>query len=358
MNPSTRAFASYCLTRGHTPIAIHNGFPGLVRHHADSPVGSVHEISFLESDPWVNLGGSLIGTNRSLPSQHSLSTIASLFAKYRFDALLLIGDNSAYTSLLELRAARPQHPEFNIPLLLLPASISNAVPGTEYSLGTDTCLNALITFTDTLRLSASSSRRVVSVIETLASPTGFITTLAGLSTGASCIYTPESGISFPLLASDINFLSESFASDHGAARSGKVILRTQNASKTYTTQFIADLINEEAHGRFEAYPAIPGYFSQGDKPSPIDRVRALRMAIECVRFIEGFAGSSPDEVARDGKNASVLGIKGSEMKFTPVAELEKEEVGKVKGKEFWYPIGETVDILSGRSRAATAGVSP
>nr|CDG56265.1 modified pfk [Aspergillus niger] len=33
MNQATRAAVAYCLTRGHTPLAIHNGFPGLCRHY-------------------------------------------------------------------------------------------------------------------------------------------------------------------------------------------------------------------------------------------------------------------------------------------------------------------------------------
>ena len=70
MNQATRAAVAYCLTRGHTPLAIHNGFPGLVRHHADKPISSVREVKWLESDSWVNEGGSDIGTNRSLPSEN------------------------------------------------------------------------------------------------------------------------------------------------------------------------------------------------------------------------------------------------------------------------------------------------
>ena len=48
MNSATRAAVAYCLTRGHKPIAVHNGFPGLCRHHDDKPLGSVRGIGWLD----------------------------------------------------------------------------------------------------------------------------------------------------------------------------------------------------------------------------------------------------------------------------------------------------------------------
>ncbi|KAI7631148.1 ATP-dependent, partial [Hortaea werneckii] len=41
MNAATRAAVAYCLTKGHTPVALYNGFPGMCRHHDDKPIGAV-----------------------------------------------------------------------------------------------------------------------------------------------------------------------------------------------------------------------------------------------------------------------------------------------------------------------------
>jgi 6-phosphofructokinase 1 len=62
MNSATRAAVAYCLTRGHKPIALYNGFSGLIRHHSDKPHGSIRDITWLEADSWVSKGGSEIGT--------------------------------------------------------------------------------------------------------------------------------------------------------------------------------------------------------------------------------------------------------------------------------------------------------
>lgn len=39
---------------------------------------------------------------------------------------------------------RHKHPEFQIPLICIPATISNNVPGTEFSIGADTALNEIV----------------------------------------------------------------------------------------------------------------------------------------------------------------------------------------------------------------------
>lgn len=354
MNQATRAAVAYCLTRGHTPLAIHNGFPGLCRHHADQPVGSVREIKWLESDNWVNEGGSDIGTNRSLPSD-DLKTTAQCFERYKFDALFVVGGFEAFTAVSQLRQAREEYDAFKIPLIVLPATISNNVPGTEYSLGSDTCLNTLIEFCDAIRQSASSSRRRVFVIETQGGKSGYIATMAGLAVGAVAVYIPEEGIDIKMLAHDIDFLRDNFQRERGANRAGKIILRNECASSTYTTQVIADMIKEEAKGRFESRAAVPGHYQQGGKPSPMDRVRALRMAIKCMQHIESYASQSSHAIAADPLSASVIGIQGSQVLFSPMggdSGLEASETDWARRRptsEFWLELQTVVNVLSGRS---------
>ncbi|KPI39685.1 ATP-dependent 6-phosphofructokinase [Cyphellophora attinorum] len=356
MNPATRAAVAYCLTRGHTPIAIHNGFPGLQRHHADKPLGSVREVKWLDADPWVNEGGSEIGTNRGLPSADMAMT-AHTFELYKFDALLLIGGFEAFTAASEMRKARDEYEAFKIPLIVLPATVSNNVPGTEYSLGSDTCLNTLLYFCDAIRQSASSSRRRVFVIETQGGKSGYLATMAGLAIGALAVYIPEEGINIHMLARDIEYLRENFAKDAGASRAGKIILRNEQASDVYTTQFIADIIKAEARGRFESRAAVPGHFQQGGKPTPMDRIRASRMAIKCMGFLEErFTHIGKENCAADPMSAVVIGIIGSEVKFSALGGPDGLEAKGTDWKdrrprnEFWLGDKGTVDILSGRPK--------
>ena len=353
MNSATRAAVAYCLTRGHTPIAIHNGFSGLCRHHDDKPLGSVRDVNWLDVEGWISKGGSEIGTNRVLPSE-DLPKTAYCFERYKFDALFIIGGFEAFTAVSELRKARTEYAAFRIPMVILPATISNNVPGTEYSVGSDTCLNALVDYCDAIKQSASASRRRVFVVETQGGRSGYIATIAGLSIGATAVYTPEEGISLRVLARDIEHLRQGFAKDHGQSRAGKLILRNENASKTYTTEVIADMIREESQGRFESRFAIPGHVQQGGTPSPMDRVRAVRLAVRCIQFLEGYAEKSSEEIVADEMSMSVIGIKGASVVFGPMTRLEKEETNwkdRRPLQETWLSLRSVVDILSGRPRA-------
>ena len=350
MNAATRAAVAYCLTRGHTPVGIHNGFPGLCRHHNDMPLGSVREFDWLEVDAWVSKGGSEIGTNRALPSEDMKQT-AECFDMYKFDGLFIIGGFEAFTALSELRIARKEYPAFRIPMVVLPATISNNVPGTEFSIGSDTCLNALIDYCDAIRQSASASRRRVFVVETQGGRSGYVATIAGLSVGALAVYTPEEGINIKMLACDIDHLRASFANDQGQNRAGKLILRNEKASKTYTTEIIANMIREEARGRFESRFAVPGHVQQGGTPSPMDRVRAVRLAVKCMQHIEDFEGKSKDDLLADKMSAAVIGIKGARVVFSDMETLEATETNwqdRRPKDEFWMSLKSVVDTLSGR----------
>lgn len=238
--------------------------------------------------------------------------------------------------------------------VILPATISNNVPGTEYSIGSDTCLNALIQYSDACRQSASASRRRVFVIETQGGESGYIATVAGLSIGALAVYTPEDGINLKMLDRDIDHLRTAFAKDKGISRSGKVILVNEKASKVYSVQIIADMIAEAGKGKFESRHGVPGHFQQGTIPSPMDRVRAVRFATKAMQHLESFAGMDPDDIEDDQMSISVIGIKGSKLLFSPMDTVEKRETEWHRRRpkhEFWMALKETVDTLSGRPQA-------
>lgn len=355
VNPATRAAVSWCYTHGHTPYGIQNGFPGLCRHHDETP-SSVKIISWVECESWVNLGGSEMGTNRSLPSE-DMPTTAKCFEKYGFDGLLLIGGFEAFVALSELRQAREQYPSFRIPMVLLPATISNNVPGTEYSLGSDTSLNALVNFCDVIRQSASSSRRRVFVIETQGGHSGYIATLAGVCVGAFAVYTPEEGIGLDLLTRDIGALRQRFYLDRGGNHAGKLILRNEHSSDTYTTQVVEKIIRQESESFFETRSANPGHYQQGGKPSPMDRARSLRMAVKCLEHIASFSETPPEEIMNTENSAVVLGSRGSGIMLSPMGGpegLEKTETNweaRRPRNEFWRPLDNIINMLSGRPRA-------
>ncbi|KAI0125281.1 phosphofructokinase-domain-containing protein [Xylariales sp. AK1849] len=354
MNAAIRAGVAYCLNRGHEPVAIHNGFAGYVRHHDDKPLGAVRDFDWLEVDGWASKGGSEIGTNRELPEESGMAKVAELIKKDKFDALFLIGGFEAFHAVSQLHKAREQHPELCIPITLLPATISNNVPGSEYSLGSDTCLNELISYCDKIKQSASATRRRVFVIETQGGRSGYVATLASLGVGAVAAYIPEEGITLDMIVTDVSHLKEVFRKDKGQSRAGRLILVNEKADKLFTAKLIADIIRHESEERFEARDSIPGHVQQGGVPSAVDRDRAVRLAIRCMQHLEQYGPAGPASVSavkKDPLSASVIGIVGASVVFSPMDTLEKDHTDWKNRRPIaahWRDVKDVVDILGGR----------
>lgn len=173
MNAATRQAVRFCHNRGHTAVAIYNGFDGLLDDN-------VSELSWLRVDTWTTRGGSELGTNRTLPSV-DIGSVAAGFQRHNIDALLIVGGFEAYHSLMILEQNRPNYPALQIPMIHLPATISNNVPLTDFSLGSDTSLNALVEACDAIRQSAAASRNRVFVVETQGGMSGYLAAMGALA---------------------------------------------------------------------------------------------------------------------------------------------------------------------------------
>lgn len=364
LNATTRAAALYCLSKGHKLFAIQNGFSGLIKD------GVIKELSWLDVDGWHNKGGSEIGTNRSLPAEH-YGDVAYYLQRYNLNGLLIVGGFEAFTALHQLESQKELYPVFNIPKVVVPATVSNNVPGTEYSLGSDTCLNQLVNYCDAIKQSASSTRRRVFVVEVQGGNSGYVACYAGLVTGAMAVYTPELKINLQTIREDIDLLVDVFDGDRGEDKNGKVVIRNEHASKVYTSELLSDIFAEAAKGRFETRTAIPGHVQQGYTPSSMDRVMAVRFAVQSVKFIEQWShkayetlhqGSSHhavnnlkmlDVMRTHPHNSVVIGIQNALLVFSDTKALYQDDADMRlrKGKTVhWENLSEVGDILSGRSR--------
>ena len=143
-------------------------------------------------------------------------------------------------------------------MLYIPATISNNIPGTEYSIGTDTALNIIGEACDAVKQSAISSMKRVFVVEVQGGNCGYLATLGGLISGASQAYIPEFPLKLDQLRSDAMKLRTGFAS---ASRQGRLIIRNENCSRVYDTRLIAHIFQDEGKGVFDAEMDNPGTFA-------------------------------------------------------------------------------------------------
>ena len=135
---------------------------------------------WLRVDQWTTRGGSELGTNRTLPDT-DLEGVAAKLAEYKIDGLFIIGGFEGMVSLNLLEKGRTSYKALRIPLVHLPATISNNVPITEWSIGSDTSINVLVEACDAIKQSASASRNRVFVVETQGAGCGYIAVLGALA---------------------------------------------------------------------------------------------------------------------------------------------------------------------------------
>ncbi|KAI0065093.1 6-phosphofructokinase [Artomyces pyxidatus] len=346
MNAATRAAVRYCLRQGHHPIAISNGFRGLLDDN-------LMELSWLGVDNWMVRGGSELGTNRTLPDV-DLGAVASKFQQYGIQALMVIGGFEAFNALKILEDGRKYYPAFHIPLVQIPATISNNVPMTEYSLGSDTSLNALVDACDAIKQSASASRNRVFVVETQGGMCGYIATMGALAVGASIVYTPEVGIDLNTLRADVKFLKIRYGLDIKGKSEGRIVLRSEKSSSIYTTDVITKVLIEEGGSLFDARSASLGHTLQGGIPSPTDRAYAVRLSLKSMAFIEQQHELLQKQPAKSRQaspdSAAVITVQSSTIKWVPVQEMVAHaDMKNRRGKTTWWGKNkELVEVLVAR----------
>ncbi|RKP27832.1 phosphofructokinase-domain-containing protein [Syncephalis pseudoplumigaleata] len=347
LSAATRAAVRFSIKQGHRPFAIYNGFRGLMR-------GEVKEFGWMDVDGWQVRGGSELGTNRFQPDD-DFGLVAYQMQRFNLQALMIIGGFEAYTALHALQQQRPHYPAFCIPMIHLPATLSNNVPGTDYSLGCDTAMNVIVESCDRIKQSATASRRRVFVVEVQGGECGYLATMAGLAAGATCVYTPEDGISLARIQSDVQHLIRLYSLRGNKGRQGTIVLRTEAASSTYTTNVLADIFKEEAHNLFDARTAILGHLQQGGTPSPLDRIRATNLAVRCIDWLARMAreetpAHSPYAVYTTSEaSAAVVGTRSSHVVCTPITQLWATDTDCAHRRaihQWWRPVNKLVRVFA------------
>lgn len=266
MNTAVRTAVRIGLDRGHIMLAARNGLNGLLHDHID-------DMGWMSVHGWVGRGGAELGTSRRMPSNEEYETISATLARHRIDGVLMIGGWAGYELAHQMRKRQRDFPRFSIPMICLPATINNDLPGTEITIGADTALNTIINNVDKIKESAVASQRTY-VVEVMGRDCGYLAAMSGLATGAERVYLPEEGITLTQLEQDVADLKAGF-------REGKrlgLVIRSEHADHLYTTAFLATLFEKEGGDLFDVRQAILGHIQQGGSPSPFDRIQANRLA--------------------------------------------------------------------------------
>ncbi len=208
LNPAIRAITIRALREGYCVLGIRRGWAGLVdivREAGADNSNNVIELTEAEVNRTGRTGGTFLHSSRTQPSKLPKGRVPpSLASKYTaevnditpdvlknleflgVDALIPIGgdDTLSYGARLN---------QEGFPVVAVPKTMDNDVPGTDYCIGFGTCVTRTIELTHRLRTSAGSHERFL-VIEVFGRYAGFSALLPTMAGAADRCMIPESPV--------------------------------------------------------------------------------------------------------------------------------------------------------------------
>lgn len=329
MNTAVRAAVRLGVDRGHIMLGVYNGFRGLID-------GDIRELDWMSVAGFTGRGGAELGTNRIIPEGRDWYAIARNLEEYQIEGILMIGGWAGYQAALDMHRQRNTFPAFDIPIVCLPATINNNLPGTELCVGSDTALNNIVEAVDKIKQSAVASRRTF-VVQVMGRYCGYLALMSALATGAERVYIHEEGVTLKDLVDDVQDLITGFSR---GKRLG-LIIRNEFANEVYSTHFMKALFEEEGSDLFDVREAILGHMQQGGDPSPFDRILATRLASQCVSFLE-------EQIGQTDALSACIGQLGGTIQFTELQDIPRmmdQQYGRPK-KQWWMNLRPVARILA------------
>lgn len=329
MNTAARAAVRLGIDHGLTMLGIEGGFPGLLD-------GAVKELSWADVEGWVGEGGAALGTHRDYPTIEQLYSIGRSLESNHIDGLIVIGGFNAYLGAHTLIKERDRYPAFNIPIVCVPASIDNNLPGSELSIGADTAVNSTVSTLDAIKLSASASKRCF-VAEVMGRRCGYLTLISGLATGAEKVYLPEHDASLDEIASATSDMVKSF-------RDGRrlyLVLRNEAACGLYSTKLLADVFAQESNGLYDVRESVIGHVQQGGNPTAFDRLMATRLVTNAMQVLV-------DELVAGTARGHYVGLVNGEFRDSPLAHMndELDLVNRRPRDQWWLRLEHVIPVVS------------
>ena len=184
LNAVIRAVTRKALLEGYEVFGFRNGWAGVLK-------GDYFPLTRERVSGILHLGGTILGTSRTNPTDEQLDTLVKHLRSIDLAALVAIGgdDTLSVASRLHKRGT---------PVIGVPKTIDNDIDGTDQTFGFDTAINIATEAIDRLHSTAESHSRVL-VVELMGRQAGWIALEAGMAGGADLVLLPE----FPMSLADI-----------------------------------------------------------------------------------------------------------------------------------------------------------
>ena len=301
MNAILRTALRMAMNEGQDVVGVRYGFGGLAR-------GDVWDLGWMDVQNWISMGGSELGAIRHELTEEEISQIAAQVKEWNIRGFIAVGGIATYKQVAKLVAARERYRELRIPMICVPATIDNNLPGTETTIGADTALNNIVEAIDKIKDTAGAAHRAF-IVEVMGRRCGYLGLAAGIASGAEMELLPEDGITLDALRRDIDILRRGFQ----AGKKLGIVIMSEEASPYYDTDFVRRIMEAEAAGAFDVRPSILGYLQRGGMPTAFDRIQGSRLGARAAQQIMA-------DIAAGRADVSVIGILQRGVVITPFSE--------------------------------------
>lgn len=273
MNAAIYAVVRMALDNGLEVVGIEDGYQGLI-------AGSVVPMNAKSVDGIIHRGGTVLRTSRcsAMKTDEGQNKAYKTLVDNNIDGLVVIGGDGSF------QGAKILATKFGVLTMGIPGTIDNDLAYTDFTLGFDSAVNAVMQTIKMLRDTMSCNERSC-VVEVMGRNCGDIALHAGITSAAEMIIVPEVRCSFEEVVARLKYNLE-----HG--KKDNIVVLAEGAGKA---------VEMEAKLK-QALPInlrsmVVGHLQRGGDASYADRLLGVRMGEHAVQCL------------LDGKTSRVVGIR-------------------------------------------------
>jgi ATP-dependent phosphofructokinase / diphosphate-dependent phosphofructokinase len=297
---------------GNSFLGFRHGWAGVLANDAI-------ELTLQSTAGILPRGGTIIGTSRTNPyadGSDGTALVRRALESSGVDALIPIGGEDTLGVALRLHGD-------GVPIVGVPKTIDNDLGGTDVTFGFQTAVQIVTDAIDRLHTTAESHNRVM-VVEVMGRHAGWIATHAGIAGGADAILVPERPFDIEQVVAHLRRRHErgrSFSivvvAEGATPREGTLQTRAGTATDAFGHARLGGIgvtLEQEIEQRtgYESRVTILGHVQRGGTPVAYDRVLATRFGVAAM------------DAALGGRSGVMVGLRGTEIVETPLAEALRE----------------------------------
>lgn len=294
MNAAIRAVVESGAHHGIEVIGVKYGFKGLVE-------GDFRVLTVADCQDKIRRGGTFLYSARFPEFKEKEVQLKAIeqMKKAGIEALVAIGGDGTFTGALQLQ-------KHGYPIVGIPGTIDNDIPGTEYTIGFDSAVNNALDEIDKISDTAASHNRTF-VVEVMGRHAGDIGVWAGIATGADAIAIPEASFDMVDVVKRVHS-----GRAHGKDHSMIILAEGVMGVEKFIEEFKKVEPNMSIRGITLAH------VQRGGSPSARDRVFATLMGARAV------------DTLVNGEAGVFMGIKGEQLATFDIIETLEQKSHAVR----------------------------